>query len=109
MHHRRECKGAGRGLGGLRTLGTRLPLRCVSMSADPGSSTPTVEPDEIRRVSVTEARALAASGRAVLVDTRDRRLYDNAHLPGAISLPLAQIEATDSAGPPEAVAILYCA
>ncbi|HYT98978.1 MAG TPA: rhodanese-like domain-containing protein [Gemmatimonadales bacterium] len=84
------------------------------MSADPGSSTPTVEPDEIRRVSVTEARALAASGRAVLVDTRDRRLYDNAHLPGAISLPLAQIAATDgdvpaSAGPPEAVAILYCA
>jgi len=84
------------------------------MSADPGSSTATVEPDEIRRVSVTEARALAASGRADLVDTRDRRLYDNAHLPGAISLPLAQIAATDgdvpaSAGPPDAVAILYCA
>jgi len=102
------------GRGGLRTLCARLLLRCVPMSAAPGSPTPASEPGEIRRVSVAEARALAASGRAVLVDTRDRRLFDNAHLPGALSLPVAEIDATDgnapaTAWPPDAVAILYCA
>src|SRR5438093_7322461 len=61
------------GRGGLRTLCARLLLRCVSMSAAPGSPTPASEPSEIRRVSVAEARALAASGRAVLVDTREDR------------------------------------
>ena len=52
-------------------------------------------------------------GEGVLVDTRDRRLFDNAHVAGAASVPLAEI----LAAPLEAVRglssartlILYCA
>ena len=75
---------------------------------------PSAEAPEARRISLTEARALLDAGRGVLVDVRDRRLYDNAHAAGAISLPLAAIEAMDGrippgALPPDRVAILYCA
>jgi rhodanese-related sulfurtransferase len=70
--------------------------------------------DEIPRISAAEAHALVEAGRGVLVDTRDRRLYDNAHPSGAISLPLAEIETTQSqipasSVPPDRVLILYCA
>ena len=40
------------------------------------------------------AFALLLTGAAVLVDTRDQRLYDNLHPVGAVSIPLAEIEAT---------------
>jgi len=50
----------------------------------------------------------------VLVDARDRRLYDNAHATGAISLPLSEIEAanghvTPNSAPADRILILYCA
>ena len=66
------------------------------------------------RVTPDEARALVAAGRGVLVDARDRRLYDNAHATGAISLPLSEIAAasghiTPGSVPPDQLLILYCA
>jgi len=49
---------------------------------------------EPQRVSVEEAHALVEQGQAVLLDARDRKLYDNAHIKGALSLPLALLTAT---------------
>ena len=67
-----------------------------------------------RQLSVAEAHALVESGGAVLVDTRDRKLYDNAHAVGAISLPLSEIQAANGAitldsVPPDRLLLLYCA
>jgi len=77
------------------------------------NSTPDDEP-AVSRLTAAEAHELVAAGRGVLVDTRDARLFDNAHAAGAHSLPLATIEA--AAGhvpvgslPPDRVLILYCA
>ena len=68
----------------------------------------------VRRISVSEAHVLLDAGRGVLVDVRGRRLYEQSHAAGAVSLPLAVIEATQgqvpaSAVPPDRVLILYCA
>ena len=49
---------------------------------------------EPRRIPVEEAHALVEQGQAVLLDARDRKLYDNAHIEGALSLPLALLTAT---------------
>ena len=70
--------------------------------------------DLVRRISVADARGLVDAARAVLVDARDRRLYDNAHATGAISLPVSDIEAANgqiAAGsvPPDRILIFYCA
>jgi rhodanese-related sulfurtransferase len=72
------------------------------------------EPAALSRLTVTEAHELVAAGRGVLVDTRDRRLFDNAHPAGAVSLPLASIEAAQGRPPadslpPDRILILYCA
>src|SRR2546426_2570889 len=65
-------------------------------------------------LTATQAHELVAAGRGVLVDTRDARLFDNAHAAGALSLPLATIQAAQGrppagALPPDRTLILYCA
>ena len=64
-------------------------------------------------ITPVQAHELVAAGGGVLVDTRDRRLFDNAHAAGALSLPLATIEAAGGqvaeSLPPDRVIILYCA
>jgi len=73
-------------------------------------------PDEmpVTGFTATQAHELVAAGRGVLVDTRDARLFDNAHAAGALSLPLATLEAAQGrppagALPPDRKLILYCA
>ena len=78
---------------------------------------PNAAPDEgpaVSRLTAPEAHELVAAGRGVLVDTRDARLFENAHAAGALSLPLATIEAAHGQPPvgslpPDRVVILYCA
>jgi rhodanese-related sulfurtransferase len=59
-----------------------------------------------------EAKALAADGRAVLVDVRHKSMYDAGHIPGAISLPEmsppADFTAFLSQQPTNLTVIVYC-
>ncbi|MGH7730280.1 MAG: rhodanese-like domain-containing protein [Candidatus Eiseniibacteriota bacterium] len=77
-------------------------------------SSPTrAELAKIPRVSAADARALVEQGGAVLVDTRDRRLFDNAHATGAISIPLREVEAAPPEArqrflPPDGKLVIYC-
>ena len=70
---------------------------------------------EPRRVDASQAHAAVQAGGAVLLDVRDARLFDNAHLEGALALPLAELDAWDGRLPPrmtvpnDALLILYCA
>lgn len=55
------------------------------------------------------AAALAAGGSdLVLVDARSRTSYDAGHLPGAVSLPHAQITPEAAAGLPDGPIVAYC-
>jgi rhodanese-related sulfurtransferase len=71
------------------------------------------ELSSIRRIAPAEARALLEQDRAVLVDTRERRFFEEAHARAAISVPLADIE-RDPRGsdlgsiPEDRAIILYC-
>jgi rhodanese-related sulfurtransferase len=67
----------------------------------------------IARVTAAEARDLVDSGRAVLVDTRDQRYYQEAHAVGALSVPFAEIRRSQDHPTLQAVPqgqriILYC-
>ncbi len=74
-------------------------------------------PDEgpaVSGLTAAQAHELVAAGGAVLVDTRDRKLFDNAHAAGALSLPLATLEAAQGHAPVGVLPldrsiILYCA
>jgi predicted sulfurtransferase len=43
---------------------------------------------EAPRISQADFKKLRASGKVVVVDTRNKEAYDRAHIPGAILLPV---------------------
>lgn len=50
--------------------------------------------EEVPRITLDELRGLLASPRRVVViDTRSRAEYEAAHIPGAISMPYAEVDA----------------
>lgn len=68
----------------------------------------------IRRIAPVDGRRLVEDGEAVLVDTRDRRFYEEAHAAGAISVPFAEIRRTPDhpalrSVPEGQTIVLYCA
>lgn len=48
---------------------------------------------EVPRVPLEQAKAAIDSGAAIVVDVRPAESYQASHIPGAISIPLAEIEA----------------
>jgi hypothetical protein len=63
---------------------------------------------EVSRIPLTEAKARFEAGTAVFVDVRGRRDYETAHIPKAISLPLAVLEARYQELPRDAELLAYC-
>jgi hypothetical protein len=65
---------------------------------------------DVPRVSLEEARAALDSGAAVIVDVRSPEFYEASHIPGAISIPLPEIERnpTDVALDKDEWIITYC-
>lgn len=70
---------------------------------------------DVSRVTPDEAQAASRAGRGVLLDVRDVRLFDNAHLARAVPLPLAELESSGGrlpariTVPEDPLLILYCA
>ena len=63
---------------------------------------------QISRVDVTTAKNALDSGQAVIVDVRDRIYYEQEHIAGAISIPLAEIESRLGELNQSDWIILYC-
>jgi len=64
----------------------------------------------VPRVTLDEALVAYDSGAAIFVDVRSRQSFDTGHIPGALSIPLEEMEA-DPAGlalPKNEWIITYC-
>ena len=81
-------------IGGLFLLGAALFALFTQTDSTP-KITPTT-PDfsgtgQVPRVSLEEAKAAYDSRQAVFVDVRTAESYAQAHIPGALSIPLAEL------------------
>lgn len=65
-------------------------------------------PDELAAISHQELLAQAARGEVVVIDVRPRTEYTQAHLPYAISLPLAELRQRITELPADKPIIAYC-
>jgi rhodanese-related sulfurtransferase len=52
------------------------------------------DPAKAPRVSVADLKKLQASGTVTVVDVRSAESFTEGHIPGALSIPLAQVEAS---------------
>ncbi|MEW6404728.1 MAG: rhodanese-like domain-containing protein, partial [Chloroflexota bacterium] len=84
----------------LIVLGAVIVITAVIVSLQPRAQTPTPQPlvseeesfPEVPRVSLEEALSAHQAGSAIFIDIRDSSAYEEAHIPGSLSLPLAQLE-----------------
>ena len=64
--------------------------------------------DQLEPISLRELRALMQSGGVTVIDVRPRAEYEAAHIPGALSIPAAELERRlDEIPKPEKV-VAYC-
>src|SRR5262245_2934905 len=71
---------------------------------------PTGKPRDVKDVSASEAKALVDAG-AVVVDVRGQGAYETRHLPGALAIPLAELQAAIPASvvsAKEKPIVVYC-
>ena len=64
---------------------------------------------DVPRIGVTEARARADAGQAVLVDVRTEASYVGKHIAGAVSMPVDQVSRRHAQLPADKLIIFYCA
>ena len=66
----------------------------LTVIAEPTSSSQNVLQSEsqVPRIPVEQALAAVQSGAAIIVDVRSAQAYDDSHVAGALSIPLADIE-----------------
>lgn len=63
---------------------------------------------EVPRISLADAKAQYDANSAVFVDVRSAEQYEAAHIPGAVSLPLAEVQARHYELAADALIFLYC-
>lgn len=97
-------------------IGIIFLFTAVILSKQPPSQPSTSQPvlseeesfPEVPRVSLEEALSANKIGAAVFIDVRDRSAYEETHIPGSLSFPLAQLESQLKELDPEAWIITYC-
>jgi 3-mercaptopyruvate sulfurtransferase SseA len=91
----------------LLALGACAP---AAPTAAPATATPapSIPYPEVPRISVADARDRWESGDAVIVDVRSPAEYEQAHIPGALNIPVAEIETRYSELPRGVEIITYC-
>jgi rhodanese-related sulfurtransferase len=65
-------------------------------------------PGGVQGISVEEFRDRLASGNTIVIDVRPAEEYARGHLPGAISMPLAELRSQMDQLPPDADVVAYC-
>ena len=63
---------------------------------------------QIQRVDLSTAKSALDGGTAVFVDVRGQSYYQDGHIPGAVSIPLNQLEERQGELNQEDWIILYC-
>ena len=87
------------------------PAGETSEPAEPAESAEPEEKAEVKLISPEDAKArLDAGGEIVLIDVRTKEEYDQAHIPGAILLPVDQVQKDAAEVMPEldATYFVYC-
>ncbi len=76
----------------------------AAQAAPPGTQAPAEPP----RIMPAEVKALAAKGKVLIVDVRDKASYDLEHAEGAINIPLGMLESRIAELPKDKQIAAYC-
>jgi len=76
-----------------RLLLLLLALAPIGALVIPAAGQVQTDPDKMARITVAELKKLQATGSVTVVDVRDTDSFKAGHVPGALSIPLAEVSA----------------
>jgi rhodanese-related sulfurtransferase len=86
----------------------RKPVPSVNVASAPAAATSTMDESSVPRVNVAEAQQLIAAGKVTVIDVRDIDGYRDAHIAGALHIPLARIDGEVPYLPRDNPILTYC-
>jgi hypothetical protein len=98
-------------LGILFILGAVFSIYLIQNNGKSSTSDPSIQNEQlasIERVAIQGAKAAYDAQDAVFVDVRDSSSYAEDHIPGAVSIPLPELEARLNELDPNGWIITYC-
>ena len=92
---------------------TAPPLATTTTPSAPvpaAQTPPAVQGDrsEVGRIAVEDLRAKFGRGEVTIIDVRDAASFAQAHIPGALNIPMASIEAQLDRIPKDKPIVTYC-
>jgi 3-mercaptopyruvate sulfurtransferase SseA len=84
------------------------PTQPPSAPTPPVFGEPQIPETEVPRVKLEDAKAAFDGGTAVFVDVRSPESYKSSHVPGALSIPVYEMEARAAELDPQQWIITYC-
>ena len=88
---------------------TPAAANATANTSAPAPPPPQNAEDKMPRVKVEDAKKLVAEGKAIIIDVRGPEPYKQAHVKGALDIPLSNLEANDFKGLPKNKQIIaYC-
>jgi rhodanese-related sulfurtransferase len=87
------------------------PAATATADFNPATTPLAVPPEpvqEFKRIAVEDLRAKVNRNAVVVVDVRDQGSYQRSHIPGAIHIPLASVEANLGQLPKDREIVAYC-
>jgi Rhodanese-like domain len=82
------------------------------LTPNPAAQTPVPSPQgdraEVRRIAVEDLKAQVDRGDVTVIDVRDAASFATGHIPGAVNMPFASIEAQVDAIPKGKPIVTYC-
>jgi predicted sulfurtransferase len=83
----------------------------ANSTVNSASATPAVHQatnDSIPRISTADLEALMKQGNVVVVDVRNKDMYDRGHIPGAKLIPLNEVGERTKELPKDKKIVTYC-
>jgi hypothetical protein len=94
--------------GGILLVLASLAWAFLSQPATPDTTATPASVSQVERVSLADAKQAYDAGSAVFVDVRDSISYNNAHIPGALLIPVDEITTHINELDPSSWIITYC-
>ena len=88
-----------------------MPAATATSDFNPATTPLAAPPEpaqEFKRIAVEDLRAKVNRNAVVVVDVRDQASYQRSHIPGAIHIPLASVEANLGQLPKDREIVAYC-
>lgn len=95
-------------LAGCNAVDSNTSTQAANTATTPATSASQIPHAEVKRITTAELETLLKDGKAVVVDVRNKAMYDAGHIRGAKLIPVGEVAARAGELPRDKTIVTYC-